>query len=63
MKLATLFISSTRRIFRELLAVSESAITIKVRSHRIFFVILLTSVVICKQRLLRGKETVQCLKN
>ena len=42
MKPATFFISST-----------ESSIKIKVRSHGTLFLILLTSAVICKQRLLR----------
>ena len=33
MKLATFFISSTRRIFIKLLSVSESSIKTKVKSH------------------------------
>ena len=49
MKLATIFISSTRGIFIKLLAVSESSIKIKVRSHWTLFAILLTSAIF-KQR-------------
>ena len=63
MKLATFFISSTRRIFTKLLSVSESSTKIKVRSHRTLFVILLTSVVICKQIHLHGNEIVEYLQN
>ena len=48
-KLATFFILSIRRIFPKLLAISESSIKLKVRSHGTFFVILLTSGVICMQ--------------
>ena len=51
-----IFISSTRRIFTKLLAVSESSIKMKVRSHWTLFVILLTSAVICKQKRLPGNE-------
>ena len=63
MKLASLFIWSTRRILTKLLAVSESSIKIKVRLHLILFRILLTSAGICKQRLLHGNEIVQYLQN
>ena len=52
MKLATFFISSTRRIFTKLLSISESSIKIKVSSNWALFLFLLTSAVICKQRLL-----------
>ena len=48
MKLATFFISITRRIFTKLLAISESSVKIKVRLHWTFVVILLTSAVICE---------------
>ena len=51
MKLATIFISSTRCIVTKRSSVSESLIKIKVRSHGAHFLILLTSAVICKQRL------------
>ena len=61
MKLATFFISITRRIFTKLLAISESSIKIRVRLHWTFVVILLTSAVICEQRLLQGSEIVQYL--
>ena len=63
MKLAMLFISTTRRIFTKLLDVSESSIKIKVRSDQTLFVILLTSAVICNQRLLDRNEIVQYLHN
>ena len=63
MKLATSFISSTRRIFTKLLSVSESLIKIKVRLHQPLFLILLTSAVICKQRLLYGNEILRYLQN
>ena len=43
MKLATFFISSTRRIFTKPLDISESSIIIKVRLRSAFFVALLTS--------------------
>ena len=58
MKLATFFISSTKRIFTKLLSVSERSIKIKVRSHWALFLILLTLAVICRQRLLHGSEIV-----
>ena len=51
MKLATIFISSTRCIVTKRSSVSESLIKIKVRSHGAHFLILLTSAVTCKQRL------------
>ena len=54
MKLETFFILSTRHIFRKLLSVSEISIKIQVRSHQTLFLILLTSAVICKQKLLYG---------
>ena len=52
MKLATFFISST-----------ESSIKINFRSHGTRFLILLTSAVICKQKLLYGNKIVQYLQN
>ena len=55
------FISSTRRIFTKLLAAFESSIKIKVRLHGTLFVILFTSAVIYKQRLLHGNKIVQYL--
>ena len=63
MKLKTLFISSTKRIFKKLLIVSESSVKIKFRSHRTFFVNLVTSAVICKQSHLHINEVVQYLQN
>ena len=63
MKLATFFISSTRRIFKELLAVPESSIKMKAKLQLTLFVILFTSAVICKQRLLDDNEIVQYLQN
>ena len=51
MKLATFFISSTKRIFTKLLSVSESSVKVKVGSHWAHFLILLTSAVICKQQI------------
>ena len=51
MKLAIFFLSSTRHIFRNLLAVSESSRKIQVKLHWTLSLILLTSAVICKQRL------------
>ena len=51
--------SSTRRIFKRLLGVSESSIKIKVRLQWALFVTLL----ICKERLLHGNEIVQYLQN
>ena len=61
MKLATFFISSSRRIFTKLLAVSESSIKIKVKFHLTLFEILLSTAVIYKQKLLHGNEIVQYL--
>ena len=63
MKLAMFFISSTRLIFRKLISVSESFIKSKVTLHWAPFLILLTSAVICKQRLLHGSEIFQYLQN
>ena len=57
------FISATRRNFRKLLSVSESSIKVKVRLHWTLLLTLLTSVVICKQRLLHGNEIVQYLQS
>ena len=63
MKLAIFFISSSRRSFRKLLSVSECSIKIKIRSHRALFLILLTSAIFYKQRLLYGNGIVQYLQN
>ena len=63
MNLATFFVSWSWRILKKLLAVSESSVKIKVRLPWTFFVIFLTSAVICKQRILHGKEIVQYLQN
>ena len=62
MKLATFFISSIRRIFMKPLAISETSVTIKVRSYRTLFVLLLTSAVIYKQRIFHENEIVQYKK-
>ena len=62
MKLATFFISSTRRIFTKVSSVSESSIKIQVGSHGTLFVILLTSAAVCKQELSHGNQTVQYLQ-
>ena len=63
MKLATFFISITRRIFTKVLGISESSIRIKVNSHWKLFVIFFTAAVICKQRILHGNEIVRYLQN
>ena len=63
MKLATFLTSSTGLVFTKLLGISESSIIITVRLHWALFLILLSSAVICKQRLLHGIEIVQYLKN
>ena len=63
MNIATFFISKSRRIFTKLLAVSERSIKMKNKLHGTLFVILLTSAVICKQRLFHGNEIVQYLQN
>ena len=63
MKLTTFFISSTRPIFTKLLDISVSLIKITARSHGTLFIILHTSVVISKQRLLYGNDTVQNFQN
>ena len=63
MKLATFFISSTRRIFTKLLALFESLIKIKVKSDLTLFGVLLTSAAICKQKLFHGNELAHYLEN
>lgn len=63
MKLAKFCISSTRRISTKLLAISESSTKINIRLHLTLTVILFTSAVICKQRLLLENETVPYLEN
>ena len=57
------FLSPLEVFSKKLLRFSESSLKIKVRSYRTFFVILLTSEVIFKQRLLHGNEIVQCFQN
>ena len=52
MKLITFFISRTKQIYAKTLTVSESAFKMKVMSPWTLFELLLTSAVICKQRLL-----------
>ena len=63
MKIATFFVSSSRRIFTKLLSVSESSIKIEFRSHHTLFLILLTPAVTCKERLFYGNNTVQHVQN
>ena len=63
MKIEAFFISSTRRIFTELLSVVESSIKIKVRSHGTLFITLLILAVIWKERILHGNEIVEYLQN
>ena len=63
MTLAMFLISGTRHIFKKLLGVSESSIKIKIKSHQTLYVILLTSAVIFKQKLLHGNEIVQYLQS
>ena len=57
------FISSTRLVCAKLPTASESSIKIKFGLHWRLFVILLTSAVTCKQRLLHESEIVQFLLN
>ena len=59
LKLTALFIATTRDICTKLLTSSESSMKIKFMSAKAFFVILLTSAVISKHRLLHGNEIVQ----
>ena len=63
MKVTKFFISRTRRIFTKLLDISESSIKIKFISNGAIPVILLTSAVISRQRLLYGNEVAQYLQN
>ena len=63
MNIATFFISKSRSIFTKLLAVSERSIKMKNKLYGILLVILLTSAIICKQRLFHGNEIVQYLQN
>ena len=63
MKLTTFFISKTKQIYAEILTVPESIFQIKAMLPRILFEILITSAVICKERLLHENEIVQYLQN
>ena len=63
MNLAAFYISSPRHIFRKLLAVPENSVEIRARSHGTLLVILLTSSVISKQRLLYKNKIAQCHQN
>ena len=63
MKLTTFFISRTERIDIKTINISESTFKIKEISTWTLFKILLTSAVICKQRLLHENEIVQYLQN
>ena len=63
MKLTTFFISKTKQIYAKTLTIPESAFEIKTMLPWIIFEILLTSAVICKQRVLHENETVQYLQN
>ena len=60
---SNVFLSQALEAFSKRLAFSESSIKLKVRSNGTLFVILLTSPVVCKQRLLDGNEIVQYLQN
>ena len=57
------FVSRTRHIFTKLSIDSESSIKIKIMPHWTLLVILLTSAVTRKQRLLHANEIVQYLQN
>ena len=63
LKLITFSISTTVDIYSKLLTLSKSSVKRKVKSASTFFVILLTSAVICKQRLLLGNEIVLYFQN
>ena len=63
LKLITFSISTTGDIYAKLLTFSKSSVKRKVKSASTFFVILLTSAVICKQRLLLGNEIVLYFQN
>ena len=63
LELKTFFVSTTRDIYTKLLTFSGSSAKINVRSGWTFFVILLMSAVIWKQRLLRRNEILQYFRN
>ena len=63
MKLKKFFSSNTKTIYLKLLIVYESKLKIKVTSPWTFLQILITLIVICKQRLLDENENVQYLHN
>ena len=58
-----IFHFKTKQIYVKSLTVLESAFQIKAMLPWIFFEILLTSAVICKQRFLHENEIVQYLQN
>ena len=62
MKWTTFFISRTKQTYAKTLTVSESTFKMKVMSPSTLFELLLTSAVICKQRILRKNEIVQYLQ-
>ena len=59
----TFFISRTKQIDVKAINISESTFKIEAISTWTLFEILLTSAVICKQRLLHENEIVQYLQN
>ena len=63
MKLTIFFISRTKQICAKTLAVSESPFKLKTMWSWTLSEILFASAVICKQRLLSGNRTVQCIQN
>ena len=63
MKLTTLFILRTKQIYAKTLTVSENAFKMKAMSSWTLFELLLTSVIICKGRLLHENDIVQYLQN
>ena len=61
---SNVFLSQILNAFsKKLLSASESSIKIMVRAHWGLFVILLTSAIICKQRLLHGKKIIKYFQN
>ena len=63
MKVPIFFILNARRIFTKLLAVSESSIKIKNSLLWTLLMIFFAPVVMCKQKLLHGKNVVLYLQN
>ena len=63
MKLTTFFISKTKQIYAKILTVLESTFKVKAMLPQILFEILLTSAIICKQRLSHENKIVQYLQD